>query len=346
MLLLICFISVSIFKYKIIFQIEMKIKDLSWNDEKTTRFNNPLLPRSIRGLIVGKSASGKTTMLLNLLLNPGWLDYDNLQVFGRSLFQPEYKILRKAFEEKLPKEAIIGLFGCQDEIMRLNLSPTLVVEEMAKNLNNKSAINCQFYETSEDVPNPRDLSRDKKILMIFDDLQLENQNKCESYYIRGRHSNVDCFYLAKNYFKLPRQTIRENTNFICLFPQDLKNINNIYKDHVGADDMSKEEFTKLCKSAWGRPHGFVVIAIATGTAVGVGLLIIIGRQVSKKLVLKVAKHQNIKTLAEAKLYTISSLISKALVDDNISDEEYSLILNEFVKFNEMKEEIRSKSKLI
>src|SRR6218665_1262954 len=88
------------------------------------------------------------------------------------------------------------------------------------------------------------------------------------------------------------------------------------------------------------------IAIATGTAVGVGLLIIIGGQVSKKILLKVAKHEKIKTLAEAKLNTISSLISKALVDDNVSDEEYSLILNEFVKFNEMKEEIRSKSKWI
>ena len=88
------------------------------------------------------------------------------------------------------------------------------------------------------------------------------------------------------------------------------------------------------------------IAIATGTAVGVGLLIIIGGQVSKKIVLKVAKHEKIKTLAEAKLNTISSLISKALVDDNVSDEEYSLILNEFVKFNKMKESIRSKSKLI
>ena len=92
----------------------MDIKDLSWNNEKTTRFSNPLglLPRSIRGLIVGKSASGKTTMLLNLLLNPVWLDYDNLHVFGRSLFQPEYKILKKAFQEKGPNEAIIGLFGC------------------------------------------------------------------------------------------------------------------------------------------------------------------------------------------------------------------------------------------
>src|SRR6218665_819160 len=73
------------------------------------------------------------------------------------------------------------------------------------------------------------------------------------------------------------------------------------------------------------------IGIATGTAEGVGLLIIIGGQVSKKLVLKVAKHEKIKTLAWAKLNTIRSLISKALVDDNVSDEEYSPILNEFVK---------------
>src|SRR6218665_3143403 len=138
----------------------MEVKDLSWNDWLSKRFNNPLLPRSIRGLIVGKSGCGKTTLLLNLLLRPGWLDFNNLQVFGKSLFQPVYKILKKAFEEKLPKDAIIGLFGCQDEIMRLNLSPTSVVEEMAKNLNNKSDINCQFYETSEDVPDPRDLSRD------------------------------------------------------------------------------------------------------------------------------------------------------------------------------------------
>ena len=91
--------------------------------------------------------------------------------------------------------------------------------------------------------------------MIFDDLLLEKQNKCECYHIRGRHSNVDCFYLSQNYFKLPRQTIRENANFICLFPQDLKNINHIYNDHVG-DDMTKEEFRKFCKKCWGKTTWF------------------------------------------------------------------------------------------
>ena len=46
----------------------MEITDLSWNENLSKRFNNLLLPRSIRGLIVGKSGCGKTTLLLNLLL--------------------------------------------------------------------------------------------------------------------------------------------------------------------------------------------------------------------------------------------------------------------------------------
>jgi len=53
----------------------MDIKNLSWNENITNKNNNFLLPRSLGGLIVGKSGCGKTTLLLNLLLQPKWLDY-------------------------------------------------------------------------------------------------------------------------------------------------------------------------------------------------------------------------------------------------------------------------------
>jgi len=84
--------------------------------------------------------------------------------------------------------------------------------------------------------------------MIFDDLLLQKQNKCEAYYVRARHSNCNCLYLSQNYFKLPCQAIRENENFFCLFPQDQKNIDHIFNDHV-SQDMKKEQFKKLCKTA-------------------------------------------------------------------------------------------------
>ena len=197
----------------------MEIADLSWNEVTSKRFNNPLLPRSIRGIIVGKSGCGKTTLLLNLLLKPGWLDYDNLCVFGKSLFQPEYRILKKAFEENLPKECISRLFNMRDEIQNSQMPPLAVVQEFARTIKNKSNVKSNFFETASDVPDPRKLDPEDKNLMIFDDLLLERQNKCECYYIRGRHCNVDCFYLSQNYFKLRRQTIREN---LTLFAFSLK----------------------------------------------------------------------------------------------------------------------------
>ena len=88
----------------------------------------------------------------------------------------------------------------------------------------------------------------------------------------------------------------------------------------------------------------IVIAME-GMAVVAIVLRFIGSRVNKKLALKTEKHEKIKTLTEAKLNTISDYISKALEDDNFSDDEYSLTLNELVKFNEMKEEIRSKIKV-
>ena len=45
-------------------------------------------------------------------------------------------------------------------------------------------------------------------------------------------------------------------------PQDLKNLNHIYEDHVGSD-MTKEEFRKLWKVAWEYQHWFVFIDLSS-----------------------------------------------------------------------------------
>ena len=46
----------------------------------------------------------------------------------------------------------------------------------------------------------------------------------------------------------------------------------------------------------------------------------------------------------AKLDTIASHISKAMMDDYISDEEFKLIMDEMNKYKTLKEEIRSNTK--
>ncbi|KAG1676999.1 hypothetical protein GQR58_014043 [Nymphon striatum] len=101
---------------------------------------------------------------------PYLLVYSNFLVLNQGLFQPEYRILKKAFEEKLPKKSIMDLFEYRDLIMKLNFSPSAVAEETAKENREKSDIECNFYESADNVPDPRDLSSKNKNLMIFDDL--------------------------------------------------------------------------------------------------------------------------------------------------------------------------------
>ena len=76
----------------------------------------------------------------------------------------------------------------------------------------------------------------------------------------------------------------------------------------------------------------------------IGLLQVVGNRAIKKMSLKIEKHEKIAILAVYTLNTIGSLISKALSDNSISDEEYSLILLEFETFTQMKEDLRIKSK--
>ena len=116
----------------------MEVKNLPRNENQSKRCNHPLLPKDIRGLIIGKSGSGKTALPINLLLRHGWLDYNNINIFGKILFQAEYHIPKKAFEEKLPKEIIIRLFENQNEITNLGISSISVVEEIAKGIRDKS----------------------------------------------------------------------------------------------------------------------------------------------------------------------------------------------------------------
>ena len=92
----------------------MEVKNPTWKENLSKWCNHTLLPKGIRGLIIGEPWCCKTILLINILLRPGWLDCQNINIFGKSLLQPEYHVLKKAFEEKLPKEVIIRLFENQN----------------------------------------------------------------------------------------------------------------------------------------------------------------------------------------------------------------------------------------
>src|ERR1700753_2385952 len=98
-----------------------------WNSKKL-RNNSPMLPNSIRALIVGRSGCGKTSLLMRLLLEDNLLDYNKLFVFGKSLHQPEYQILKSGFENKLDKQHITHLLRYNDEINKSNEDPSVIAK--------------------------------------------------------------------------------------------------------------------------------------------------------------------------------------------------------------------------
>ena len=76
--------------------------------------------------------------------------------------------------------------------------------------------------------------------------------------------------------------------------------------------------------------------VMEGVALGTGALSIVGKYVNKNFSAKAEKHERIKALAVSKLNTIFSYISKALVDNKISDKEFQLILSELDKYRELR----------
>ena len=100
-----------------------------------------------------------------------------------------------------------------------------------------------------------------------------------------------------------------------------------------------------------------IITIATGVGAPVGIALaasgvalgissIIAQKLQKLFDSKSKKHEKIKVLAEAKLDSISGLVSKAVEDSTISHQEFQFILTEIEHYRNLKKEIRMKSKRV
>ena len=96
-------------------------------------------------------------------------------------------------------------------------------------------------------------------IIVFDDiLGSSNSRFTDQFFIRGRHNNLDIYYLSQSYFDLPKRTIRNNRNKIILFNQTLKDIEHIYRD-VAGHDMNYDEFKELCRKSWEEDYNYLCI---------------------------------------------------------------------------------------
>ena len=87
--------------------------------------------------------------------------------------------------------------------------------------------------------------------------------------------------------------------------------------------------------------GIVASPVLAGVATLCGLVSVGFAAGSKRLERKVAKHEKIFTLAQAKKNSVNELVSQALADKQNSDVEFRIITREVEKYHELKAAIRS-----
>ena len=115
------------------------------------------------------------------------------------------------------------------------------------------------YKTSNEI---KIINKYKGSVVIFDDLLgSKNSSQIDELFTRGRHEDIDVYYISQSYFALPRQSIRNSSDRLILFKQTLRDVQSMYFD-IGAYDMNYDEFKQMCHKAWDEKYNYLCIDMA------------------------------------------------------------------------------------
>ena len=166
---------------------------------------------TFRMLICGNSGSGKTNLLLHMLLS--LFCYDEIFLYAKNLDQEKYQILMNEMN-KISKEL-------DYDIMTFSNDKIIPIKDLD-------------YE-------------DNQKLVIFDDYVCEkNQKQIVDYFIQGRHKNCSVIYLSQSFYKTPRD-IRLNCSHYCIYEFPSSRERNMISSELGVD---KEKFKKATKEQY------------------------------------------------------------------------------------------------
>jgi len=121
-----------------------------------------------------------------------------------------------------------------------------------------STLEAEFHNNSDMIPDPADLNKSIRNLMIFDDIMTDkSQDPAANYFTRGRSANCDCIYLSQNYTKLPLHTVRSNSSIMIFFKSSPLVVNQLFMNFASID-MELSKFRDICKTAWKHKYNYLV----------------------------------------------------------------------------------------
>ena len=224
--------------------------------------NNKNIPYPNLQIISGKSGSGKTYMLIQELLTPGFLDYEELYVLSPNIRQKEYHFLKLGFERNIDKSVLLEFFP------KLNKFRTNQLEEafelICNNLSSefkRNNIKATFTSKKEDLPIIGEMNSDIKKLFVFDDIAGDSEFReiTRQFFSKGRPNNCQSIYLTQQFSEVQPKSIRENTTNLILFKTAGDSFDKVYKDMVQEVMENKKEFKILTEHIWRYKHSYIFI---------------------------------------------------------------------------------------
>lgn len=203
-----------------------------------------IVPRHSSSVIFnGRSGSGKSNLLINLLSRP--------EFYGRT----------KPKDEKSQYFDIIFLFSPTadggDDLVRF-----LKIPEKRIFTHPDTKVLDNILKTQKDFIAEKGLDKSPKILIIFEDIQSNNGRimnspsflKC---FIQARHLNVSTWLLGQSWTRTPR-ACRLQANNIFFFPSSGSEVELLVKEFC-PPHTDKKQFQKLVEHATKEQYNFLHI---------------------------------------------------------------------------------------
>ena len=190
----------------------------------------PCLPTSM--IIIGKSGSGKTNALMNMLNNENMLKgaFDYTYLF--SGIKPDPELIKPL---NLPKNQVFNDFKEEDV--------SKIMDKMEKSVDKVG------------------MSKTPSVLFLFDDIlgkpKFLRSSTMSKLITTNRHMNITCILLSQYFRKLP-PVIRTNASYYMIFPSSLVELEKV-ADELCPPRMTKNRFIELMQIATKDKYNFISI---------------------------------------------------------------------------------------
>ena len=187
-----------------------------------------------RMLIIGPSGSGKTNTLLHLI--DKFHPIDKIYLYAKDTDEDKYQYLINKREQAGIK----------------NLNDPQVFIECSSDMN----------DVLEDITN-YNKKRDKKVLIIFDDMIADIMRSKEfkaivkELFIRCRKLNISIVFITQSYFRTPKDARLNSTHYILMKIGNKTELKSIVEENSGHLDF--KDFLKIYNYCTNEPYSFMMV---------------------------------------------------------------------------------------